>query len=153
MDLNRDIHPTETAQCIVPWVQPQAHIQPDHSFMRFDVSSDMRTAQKRERWTDLTVKVQSREWKVHRLVLGTCSPVFEAWLDWLESKDSGIHFIYAYSPGANKLSNVKKDSVMSDTAHNLSVKTTHVKRCLVVETFVYHCTTKMCLYNLICSGT
>ena len=58
--------------------------------MRFDLGSDLRTAQKRERWTDLTVRVQAREWRVHRLVLGTCSPVFAAWLDWLESKDSGV---------------------------------------------------------------
>ena len=90
VDVHNDICPAEVAQCIVPRLQSQPHPRPDKSLMRYDLGSELRSMQKLGQWTDLTIRVQSREWSVHRLVLITCSPVFAAWLKWLDGSDTGM---------------------------------------------------------------
>ena len=71
----------QTAQTIWPQYLPSPDIQSDDGCMRYELAANLRTMAKQRRLTDLTVEVDGRQWEVHRLILASCSPIFEDFVE------------------------------------------------------------------------
>ena len=64
------------AQCVFPQRLPTSP-QPDLSSRRYGLTGDIRAMYQQRRLTDLVLEINSDTWDVHRVVLASCSPLLE----------------------------------------------------------------------------
>lgn len=68
------------AQYLWPQYKPKAARQPDTGLLRYGTFHSLNTMRKQGRLLDLTILVEGTVREAHRLVLSSCSPFLEEWL-------------------------------------------------------------------------
>ena len=75
-ETGRGRKPADTVYFISPQYTPPAGDEADTSSMRYELGSDLRGMLQERHFTDLTIQVDGRTWEVHKVVLASCSPLF-----------------------------------------------------------------------------